>query len=116
MNQPKKSPPSPTQAATPAPNIILTPSAPPADGATTSPPSESPNAEFAARAKQAEANAEEFIILIRSMRGTLHALMAPKDGPGAIARFHSADAASLVLTSNPICLNNTSCILRVEGL
>jgi len=63
-----------------------------------------------------EQNGESFIILIKSPRGTLHALMNPKAGQGAIAVFHTAEAAAAVLTSNPVCLNNKSCIIQVEGL
>lgn len=75
-----------------------------------------PEALAKARQSRVDRNREEFIILIRSPRGTVHALMNPKAGPGALAVFHSAEAAADVLMQNPACVNNKSCLMSVEGL
>lgn len=108
MSQPKPNP-TPVSSAPSAASPTPTSPAAVAVAATTPALSES-------RQKKRDANAEEFIILIRSPRGTLHAVMDTKKGPGAIAVFHSGEAAANVLTSTPACLNNPSVIIPVEGL
>jgi|GEM_PF-4172623 len=129
MSQQKKNRSEPSLPAAPVLPTTSTPSVPPADNVTTSPPSGLPADALGLkpgptlpalkrplRPPQLESNDEAFIILIKSPRGTVHALMNPKAGQGALAVFHSAEAAAAVLTTNSACLNNKSCIIQVGGL
>ncbi len=57
----------------------------------------------------------EFIILIRSPKGTLHALLNPRAGEGALATFEDIEQAIAAQQSNPACLKNLSYIIPVGG-
>lgn len=59
------------------------------------------------------AEAVEFIILIRSARGTLHPVLDKNKGPGACATFETIELALLKKDSIPDCTRFPSVIVPV---
>lgn len=59
------------------------------------------------------AEAVEFIILVRSARGTLHPILDKNKGPGACATFETIDLALLKRDSIPDCTRFPSVIVPV---
>lgn len=60
------------------------------------------------------ASPDEYVLLIRSTKGTLHLACDPRKGPGAALVFSDASQAKVAIASDPLASVRKCYIIKVE--